>query len=120
MQVIDHQANWGDAHCDAPREYVCERPSDFNLFWDQIPLVPEQKDIVDYIFDTFFEKADCADEEEEEEDDEEPVEPTTEPPVEEDHKRIRQFILLLYRGRYIGFDSINLTGTPEGGFWQIS
>ena len=89
MQVIDHQANWGDAHCDAPREYVCERPSDFNLFWDQIPLVPEQKDIVDYIFDTFFEKADCADEEEEEEedDDEEPVEPTTEPPVEEDHKR---------------------------------
>jgi hypothetical protein len=47
--------------------------------------VPEQKDIVDYIFDTFFEKADCADEEEEEDDDddEEPVEP----PVEEDHKR---------------------------------
>ena len=82
MQVIDHQANWGDAHCDAPREYVCERPYDFNLFWDQIPLVPEQKDIVDYIFDTFFEKADCADEEEEEED-EEPVEP----PSEEGHKR---------------------------------
>ena len=46
--------------------------------------MPEQKDIVDYIFDTFFEKADCADEEEEEEDeDEEPVEP----PPEEDHKR---------------------------------
>jgi hypothetical protein len=43
--------------------------------------VPEQKDIVDYIFDTFFEKADCADEEEEE--DEEPVEP----PPEEGHKR---------------------------------
>lgn len=77
MQVIDHQANWGDAHCDAPREYVCERPYDFNLFWDQIPLVPEQKEIVDYIFDTFFEKADCADEEEEEED-EEPVEPPSE------------------------------------------
>jgi len=76
-QVIDHQANWGDAHCDAPREYVCERPYDFNLFWDQIPLVPEQKEIVDYIFDTFFEKADCADEEEEEED-EEPVEPPSE------------------------------------------
>ena len=46
--------------------------------------MPEQKDIVDYIFDTFFEKADCADEEEEEEEeDEEPVEP----PPEEDHKR---------------------------------
>ena len=46
--------------------------------------MPEQKDIVDYIFDTFFEKADCADEEEEEEDeDEEPVEP----PPEEGHKR---------------------------------
>ena len=43
--------------------------------------MPEQKDIVDYIFDTFFEKADCADEEEEE--DEEPVEP----PPEEGHKR---------------------------------
>ena len=43
--------------------------------------MPEQKDIVDYIFDTFFEKADCADEEEEEED-EEPIEP----PSEEAHK----------------------------------
>ena len=116
MQVIDHQANWGDAHCDAPREYVCERAYDFNLFWDQIPLVPEQKDIVDYIFDTFFEKADCADEEEEEEEeDEEPVEPPT-----EEGKRKMVYLSYFSIGKELGFDSTNLTGMPTGVFWQIS
>ena len=60
MQVQTLQAEWGKMNCEALGNYVCERPYDFNPYWDQVSIPTEQKDIVDYIFETFFEKANCA------------------------------------------------------------
>ena len=53
--VQNHKAQWGDIHCDAKRKYVCEFPDRFSPFYDSVQLDTSMTDVIDMIFEMFFE-----------------------------------------------------------------
>ena len=56
--VQDHSGDWGDIHCQAKRNYVCEIPSDVpQLIWegsDGLPINYKVEAVKRYIFDKFL------------------------------------------------------------------
>ena len=53
--VQNHQAQWGDIHCNSNRRYVCEFPDRFSPFYESVQLDTSVTDAIDMVFEMFFE-----------------------------------------------------------------